>query len=91
MVLSQGDVSIVNLEEATTLRADDEDVQKVRNKISDIGDELQSILYNARLSMGDTIAKEKLVQINNVVQELEKATINLGTAVNIRDEEMPAE
>lgn len=41
--------------------------------------------------MGDTIAKEKLVQINNVVQELEKATINLGTAVNIRDEEMPAE
>lgn len=89
--IEQGDVSIVNLEEATTLGADDEDVQKVRNKISDIGDELQSILYNARLSMGDTIAKEKLVQINNVVQELEKATINLGTAVNIRDEEMPAE
>lgn len=89
--IKQGDVSIVNLEEATTLGADDEDVQKVRNKISDIGDELQSILYNARLSMGDTIAKEKLVQINNVVQELEKATINLGTAVNIRDEEMPAE
>lgn len=89
--IEQGDVSIVNLEEATTLGADDEDVQKVRNKISNIGDELQSILYNARLSMGDTIAKEKLVQINNVVQELEKATINLGTAVNIRDEEMPAE
>ncbi len=89
--IEQGDISIVNLEEATTLGADDEDVQKVRNKISDIGDELQSILYNARLSMGDTIAKEKLVQINNVVQELEKATINLGTAVNIRDEEMPAE
>ena len=89
--IEQGDVSIVNLEEATTLGADDEDVQKVRNKISDIGDELQSILYNARLSISDTIAKEKLVQINNVVQELEKATINLGTAVNIRDEEMPAE
>ena len=89
--MSRETFSIVNLEEATTLGADDEDVQKVRNKISDISNELQSILYNARLSMGDTIAKEKLVQINNVVQELEKTTINLGTAVNIRDEEMPAE
>lgn len=84
--IEQGDVSVVNMEEATAVGADDDDVQKLRSKISRIGDELQGILYNAKLSMGDTIAKDKLVKINNVVQELEKATINLGTAVNLRDD-----
>ena len=39
--------------------------------------------------MNEAMTEDKLVKINNVVQELEKATINLGTAVNTRDDTMP--
>ena len=61
-------------------------MQKVRSKISEIETELEGILYNTSLAMSQSMSEEKLVRINNVVQELEKATINLGTAVNQREE-----
>jgi metallo-beta-lactamase family protein len=80
--LNMGDVSVVNMSEAVKAGADDEDVQKVRNKISGIHTEIEDILYNANLAMESNIPADKLVKINNIVQELEKATINLGTAVN---------
>lgn len=80
--LNMGDVSVVNMSEAVKAGADDEDVQKVRNKISGIHTEIEDILYNANLAMESSIPADKLVKINNIVQELEKATINLGTAVN---------
>ena len=80
--LNMGDVSVVNMPEAVKAGADDEDVQKVRNKISGIHTEIEDILYNANLAMESNIPADKLVKINNIVQELEKATINLGTAVN---------
>ena len=35
--------------------------------------------------MGTNISPEKLVKINNIVQELEKATINLGSTVTEED------
>ena len=48
--------------------------------------------------MGKDISEEQLVEIKNIVQELEKATINLGTAVTehfadrwIEDEEQEDE
>lgn len=78
-------VSIMHIEESIRMAAEDEDVQKVRNNISKIQDELERIMYNANLAMMQTVSEEKLVKINNVVQELEKATINLGTAVNDRE------
>ncbi|MBQ1490162.1 MAG: MBL fold metallo-hydrolase [Eubacterium sp.] len=75
-------VSIVNMEEAVVDGARDEDVQKVRNKISAIHSDLEHILYNASLATESSIPDDKLIKINNIVQELEKATISLGTAVN---------
>jgi len=80
--LNMGDISVVNMTEAVKKGAEDEDVQKVRNKISGIHTEIEDILYNANLAMESNIPADKLVKINNIVQELEKATINLGTAVN---------
>lgn len=84
--LDMNDVRVLNMTEAVQTAAGDEDVQKVRSKISEIETELEGILYNTSLAMSQSMSEDKLVRINNVVQELEKATINLGTAVNQRDE-----
>ncbi|MDY5422853.1 MBL fold metallo-hydrolase [Hornefia butyriciproducens] len=84
--LDMNDVRVLNMTEAVQTAAGDEDVQKVRSKISEIETELEGILYNTSLAMSQSMSEEKLVRINNVVQELEKATINLGTAVNQREE-----
>ena len=43
-----------------------------------------TILYNADLAMAEDIDEDKIIKINNIIQELEKATINLGTVVNER-------
>ena len=83
--LQTGDNVIMNKENAAKAAADDEDVQKVRNKIANIHKELESILYNADMVVGPLISEERLVQINNIVQELEKSTLNLGSAVSSRD------
>ena len=87
--ITGGDSTLLNMEDSIKTGAENEDIQKVRNKISLIEEELQGILYNASLSMNEAMTEDKLVKINNVVQELEKATINLGTAVNTRDDTMP--
>ena len=87
--ITGGNSTLLNMEDSIKTGAEDEDIQKVRNKISLIEEELQGILYNASLSMNEAMTEDKLVKINNVVQELEKATINLGTAVNTRDDTMP--
>ena len=42
----------------------------------------EDILYNTNLALGGKISREKLSQINNIVLELEKSTINLGSAVS---------
>lgn len=45
---------------------------------------MEHILYNADLAMAEDIDEDKIIKINNIIQELEKATINLGTVVNER-------
>ena len=89
--LDMNDATIVNMEEAKQQASDDEDVQKVRNKISDIHTEIEDILFNANMAVESSIPQDKLVQINNIVQELEKATISLGTAVNESHSPQPGE
>lgn len=72
---------LVNYNQAQEEGAWYEDIQHVRNQISSVHNDLEHILYNANLAMGTGISEEQLVEIKNIVQELEKATINLGTAV----------
>ncbi len=87
--IESGESSILNFEKSMKASAEEADIQKVKNKISLIEEELQEILYNASLSVNENMTEDKLIKINNVVQELEKATINLGTAVNVRDNTTP--
>ncbi|HKK96455.1 MAG TPA: MBL fold metallo-hydrolase [Anaerovoracaceae bacterium] len=64
---------------------DDQDLQNLRNKISNISSNIDAVLYNAKLVTGSDIPVEKLIRINNVVQELEKASINLGATITEED------
>ncbi|WP_303857601.1 MBL fold metallo-hydrolase RNA specificity domain-containing protein [Aminicella lysinilytica] len=80
--IDMNEVKVLNMEEAVKESATDDDVQKVRNKISGIHTEIEDVLYNANLAMGNALPEDQLVKINNIVQELEKTTINLGSAVN---------
>ena len=46
---------------------------------------LEQILYNTQLAMGGQISPERMVEINNIVMELEKATMNLSSTVTLED------
>jgi metallo-beta-lactamase family protein len=54
---------------------------KIKNKISKVHDDLETILYNTHLAVGSQLSAEQVALINNIVLELEKNTINLGSAV----------
>ncbi len=73
---------ILNYREAKEEGVWYQDVQNVRNQLSGIHMNLEHILYNADLAMGGkNITEEQLTHIRNIMQELDKATLNLGEAV----------
>ncbi len=74
--------SVTNMPEAERQEVRFEEVQNVRNKISDIHSDLETILYNANLAMDNDVSEEKIQAINNIIQELEKATLELGSTVS---------
>ena len=80
--LDTSTATLVNYKEAREEGVWYEDVQDARNKLSTIHDNLEKILYNANLAMGGKdLTQDQLVRIKNIIQELDKATFNLGEAV----------
>ncbi len=73
---------IVSETQAMDDAVDAETVNNIRHNLLAIHRRTEDILYNANLALGGKISKEKLSQINNMVLELEKSTINLGSAVS---------
>ena len=76
---------IVNIDSAREQAAGADKIQKVRDKLSSIHLDLEQILYSANLAVEENISDKKITLINNIIQELEKSTINLATAVNEDD------
>lgn len=76
---------IVNMDSAREQAAEADKIQKVRDKLSSIHLDLEQILYSANLAVEENISDKKITLINNIIQELEKSTINLATAVNEED------
>lgn len=76
---------IVNMDSAREQAAEADKIQKVRDKLSSIHLDLEQILYSANLAVEENISDKKITMINNIIQELEKSTINLATAVNEDD------
>lgn len=74
--------SILTNREAMRRLVEKEEIHAVKGKLADIGLELEKILYNTQLAVTDEISPEKMRRINNMVLELEKNTLNLGSTVS---------
>lgn len=72
---------IVSMQEAIREEVDSETLDIARNTLSGIHRKIEDILYNANLAIDEKLSPEQLIKINNIIQELEKSTINLGAAV----------
>lgn len=72
---------IVNIEQAMAEAVDDETVAKTKSNLADIERRLEDIVATAKLAVDEDIDPEKMARINNIVLELEKATINLGAEI----------
>ncbi len=62
-----------------------EDVEKLKDKLASIRGEIETVITGAENAVTGQISPDKLAQINNIVQELEKASLNLGASVLAED------
>jgi len=83
------DVSEYNLETDVRVSVDDvknrvaseEQIYKLKDKLSKIHDELETILYHTNLVVDNNTNADKMSEISNIILELEKSSIQLGSAV----------
>ena len=64
---------------------DEEDIENLKTKIEAIRSELGNILENAKGVVEEKSSVDKLQQINSIVLELEKASLNLGSSITAED------
>lgn len=76
---------ILSREEVIREALDQEDIEKLKDKLSSIKGELDTVIVSAETAVSKQISLDKLTQINNIVQELEKASLNLGASVLAED------
>lgn len=77
--------SIVNREDALKEAVTQESLVDIRKRISNVHYDLEKILYNTQLAVGEEVPPERIAEINNIVLELEKMSLNLGSAVTKED------
>lgn len=58
-----------------------EELEEIRHRLSKVHDDLETLLYNTHLAVGEEIDPEKIAEINNKVLSLEKDAINLGSTI----------
>lgn len=80
--LDMQEVTILNEEEAGQQGTEAEEVQELRNSLARVHDEIEGILYNTNLAMVDTMSEAHFRKIKNILQEVEKSTVQLGAAVS---------
>ncbi len=80
-----GTGEILSKEEIERDEFDEEDIENLKGKLSSIKGEIETVLASAQNAVSSNISADKLTQINNIVQELEKASLNLGASVLAED------
>mgnify|MGYP007012565234 CR=1 FL=1 len=60
---------------------DEEGLTNLRTKINDIRTGVDNILNQTDNALSKELSADKLTQINNILQELEKVSMNLGSTV----------
>lgn len=73
---------IINKEQAIQDAVDSLALDNIKKNISDVHKRLEDILYNAHLAVDGALSPEKIAEINNLVLQLEKDTVNLGATVS---------
>lgn len=61
--------------------ATQEQLSELKNQLVKLHEDLESILYNTNLAVVNGATQEKFNEINNIILELDKTSIRLGTAV----------
>lgn len=64
---------------------DEEGIEELKDKITNIKEELSKMLTDAEGAMEQKLSADKLHQINNIVLELEKASADLGSSITSED------
>lgn len=80
---------IVNREQALREAVNQEGFVNIKKRIADIHYDLEKILYNTQLAMDEELSPQRVAEINNIVLELEKMSLNLGSAVTKQDHTEP--
>lgn len=73
--------AVVTVEDYNNEIVSPESLTRIKNKISAVHDDLETILYNTSLAVGGNLSPEQLTEINNTILALEKYTFSLGSAV----------
>ncbi len=75
------DSETMSVEDTRKLVATEDQMMKVKDQLSKVHDELETILYNAHLSVDTDMTRNRINEISNIIIELEKSSIKLGSAV----------
>lgn len=76
---------LLNKEDVIADALDEEAVESIRVRIDSIKEEMQNVLTSTHGVLEGKISAEKLNQINNIILELEKASVNLGSSITSED------
>lgn len=76
---------VVSMDEEMREQFSQEAIYDMKRRIANINEGLQDILYNTNLAVGSDASPERLAEISNLIIELEKQYINLGSAVTKED------
>lgn len=72
---------IVSKEEIYEDAIDNEAVEATKQRIIEIHDQIENLLYNTGLVMGEKLSPEKMSRINDLVLALQKDSLNLGSVI----------
>ena len=76
---------VVTMNAAVADAADEKMINEARENLYNVRRRLEDIIYNANLSVSKEIDPERLARINNIILELEKSAINLGSVISESD------
>ena len=76
---------LLEIEETNAQGVDKDEISNLRARIWRVHDTLENVLYNSSLIATDDIDPEKFNNIKNVVIDLEKNAVNLGSKLTKDD------
>lgn len=81
---------VVGVENIYEDAIDTEAVEAARARIGEIHNQIEPLLYSTNLALGEVMSPEKMSRINDLILELQKVSLNLGSEITAK-EDPPAE